>query len=747
MASERHLHQLTGCTPIPLAHYLKALGILRIVAEQVDPTAQGWWAGDVFQLCTTLDRKELLEFFLNKYHPTPLVGPWGARSGFFSSASEKSAREALDLIVASSAERLAPFREAIACVQDVLRVLKLADKAETPEDKRRLMMQCRASFPDSLLPWLDATYMLLDIETKYPPLLGTGGNEGSGSYMSGFAQQVVSVIVERSWDHALPTSLFGTTDLNQGSTQTPGHFSPEAAGGPNAASSSEGGVAMNPWGYLLMLEGTLLFAAAAVKRMEHREGGTLGYPFCVRQTGVGYASAAATDELNSRAEMWLPLWSKASTTGELSALFAEGRAQVGQRTARNGVDFARAIAGLGTDRGIDEFQRYAFQQRNGLSYFAIPLSRFKTEHNPQVNLLAEPRLDRWLDSFRRAASASEAPSRAQRALRQLDTAIFDLCQSKGRTRLQAVVIALGEAEAVLAISRKWREDAFQRPVPLLSSQWLTDTFDHTPEFRLAVSLAGMFSASVGDFRQHLEPIIVKGRSGVGQTRWVEWNEDSDSQYRLVWQVGSLESNLIAVVNRRVIDAVRCNSMADDHKTLVFPADAYPYARLDDVAAFLAGVTDDQRLSALLRGLILLDWPDIRSKREWDDSADERESIRPSAGYALAKLCHSPYSVPRPLPRQPSSRAALDNLISIHIHESFIPLEPKISRLLAAGRLEDATPLAARRLRGSSLPAAVEMLPRNPAMARRIAAALLFPLAHHDIALLAESVLKPLPTTV
>ena len=29
-----HLHHLTGCSPVPLAHYLKALGILRLIVEQ-----------------------------------------------------------------------------------------------------------------------------------------------------------------------------------------------------------------------------------------------------------------------------------------------------------------------------------------------------------------------------------------------------------------------------------------------------------------------------------------------------------------------------------------------------------------------------------------------------------------------------------------------------------------------------------------------------------------------------------------
>ena len=33
--------ELTGCTPEPLMAYLKALGILRLVGEQTDPSARG----------------------------------------------------------------------------------------------------------------------------------------------------------------------------------------------------------------------------------------------------------------------------------------------------------------------------------------------------------------------------------------------------------------------------------------------------------------------------------------------------------------------------------------------------------------------------------------------------------------------------------------------------------------------------------------------------------------------------------
>ena len=275
---------LGGCRPTPLAAYLKALGILRLVAEQADPDVRGWWKNGVFQLRSRLDAEGLTEFFRESYQPSPIVGPWGGRSGFFPGSSEKAAREALSAIAASDDVRVQPFRELIQSVHQLLADL---DFSEKPKDdkKLQLMTACRNRLPDSILPWLDATYILTAGGRKFPPLLGTGGNEGAGSYMSGFAQQVVSVIVERNWDHAVGAALFGDPAPNLFTKQTPGHFSPEAAGGANAGTGFEASVGMNPWDYLLTLEGTLMFAAACVRQLERRTAGVLGYPFCVRQAG------------------------------------------------------------------------------------------------------------------------------------------------------------------------------------------------------------------------------------------------------------------------------------------------------------------------------------------------------------------------------------------------------------------------------------------------------------------------------
>ncbi len=73
---------LSGCTPEPLANYLKALAVLRLVAEQPDVSAKGWWKDGLFHLDSCFDEEGLTTFFLERYRPSPIVGPWGHAQGF-----------------------------------------------------------------------------------------------------------------------------------------------------------------------------------------------------------------------------------------------------------------------------------------------------------------------------------------------------------------------------------------------------------------------------------------------------------------------------------------------------------------------------------------------------------------------------------------------------------------------------------------------------------------------------------------
>ncbi|TWT63747.1 type I-G CRISPR-associated protein Cas8g1/Csx17 [Rubinisphaera italica] len=696
--------ELTGCTPKPLAHYLKALGILRLVSEQIpESQAQGWWQNDTFWLRSTLDREALINFFLNDYSPSPIVGPWGARSGFFEASSEKAAREALTAIQTENNPRLLSMKNAISAVQNILVQLGLSQKAESEEDKLALLRACRNRMDDELLAWLDAVYVLTTESRAFPPLLGTGGNEGSGSYMSGYAQQIVAVLIERKWDQSLSPSLFGTTGLNLFDKQTPGHFLPDAAGGPNSDTGFSANTFLNPWDYLLGLEGSLMFAASAVKRLEDHRDGSLSYPFCVRTAGVGYESADLSDESSGRAEMWLPLWRQPTNQRELESLLSEGRAVVNRRKSKTGIDFARAIGTLGIDRGISKFERYGFHQRNGLSNFAVPLGEFNVATKPKsgASLLEEQNIDQWLSRFR-SSLTSNSPARASRALRAIETAILKLCQRGNPSDIQQLLIALGEAEATIAISPKLRDGekgSGLSPVPLLKMDWLAHAYDVSPEFHLAAALASVRHNEVGPIRKHLEPIDLNAF----HKRWLKWLEVANSP-SIVWTSGNLVRNLNAVLNRRLIEGIQIGKQQGDQELLAPIEGKYP-ASLSDIHAFINGKLNEQRLDALFKGLMLLDW-----KQRIPDSAYTRQkssgACSPDAGYALLKLCH----------------------LTRRNQEPAIKLQPKITARAFAGDAAGATTLAARRLRISGIPPAINQIHLSAEVIQRTTAALMFPIS-------------------
>ncbi len=100
---------LKGCTVEPMAGYLKALAVLRLVSEQADPGARGWWEGNAFCLESKFDEDGLVGFFLDEYCPTPIVAPWNGGSGF----SEGDRRDGIDAILGSDSPRFAEYGRTI----------------------------------------------------------------------------------------------------------------------------------------------------------------------------------------------------------------------------------------------------------------------------------------------------------------------------------------------------------------------------------------------------------------------------------------------------------------------------------------------------------------------------------------------------------------------------------------------------------------------------------------------------------
>jgi CRISPR-associated protein Csx17 len=100
---------LKGCTIEPMGGYLKALAVLRLISEQADPSARGWWHGNTFRLESKFDEAGLVGFFLDEYRPTPIVAPWNGGSGF----SEGDRTDGIDAILGSNSPRFSEYARTI----------------------------------------------------------------------------------------------------------------------------------------------------------------------------------------------------------------------------------------------------------------------------------------------------------------------------------------------------------------------------------------------------------------------------------------------------------------------------------------------------------------------------------------------------------------------------------------------------------------------------------------------------------
>ena len=143
-----HFHTLTGCSPTPLAHYLKALGILRLVAEQADPLVRGAWRDEAFIIATKLSADELTDFFLTKYQPTPLVSPWNRGSGFLSD-KDKSATF-LGSVENSPLQRLKRYQDGVRAARNGQLLGALKNNADTKKEFDTLKPRYIA--PESVSP-------------------------------------------------------------------------------------------------------------------------------------------------------------------------------------------------------------------------------------------------------------------------------------------------------------------------------------------------------------------------------------------------------------------------------------------------------------------------------------------------------------------------------------------------------------------------------------------------------------------
>jgi len=754
---------LPGCTAEPLMNYLKALGVFRLVAEQADKEAQLSWKGGLAQLHSKLERHELAEFFLKKYRPTPVATPWNSASGFAPTKAEnkapkdKAARAAVEAIAQSNISQLDLYRETISAIRQLPR-----GEEDEKTWKQNYFARCRSVLPDSVIAWLDTCFALTTELLSSFPLLGSGGNDGVTDFGSLFMQRLVDVLLAAKTEQGRTTSqdylrdsLFSDREEDgRSSTARPpslmpdtvGQFHPGGIGGANATQGDFAAKSqVNPWDFVLMIEGAMLFAGSVTRRLgTSNTGGYSAFPFCVEGVVVGNGSFSEKEardrgkEPPNSGELWVPLWNKPITCPELKYLFAEGRAQFGRRQARNSVEFGLAVNLLGVSRGIDAFSRLGFLRRNGKAFLATPLGRVQVRERPTARMLNDPQLLGWLDRLRDGCRETDGkrdnvPARYKTALRQIDRAMFGFSvrsetgDTADRVALVDVLRALGRAEQTLSRGLSFCVEKNGRtlvpPLQGLTSQWLDQADDGSPEFRLARALAGIRGkGKVGPFRVFLEPVAQAGA-------YFNWPKDKNKC--AVWSKRPLAANLANVFRRRMMEAFRDTQAG-------VPLYSPRPARLADVIAFLREEIDEARIADLLWGLSAVDWSAVNFRLP--DADNDPVPFE--------------FGVPRLLV-EPRTITATPGWWKLTVGDELnAKPDPDVFHILASGQTDAVSQCvdrASRRLKSGGL---LVHGYRNRRLAGRplgvvsttpaesLLAAMLFPLANRDLARVANTVLYP-----
>ncbi len=707
--------QLGGCFPESLMMNLKALGIFRILAEQSDPEITANWERGIFVLHTKLNSDELENFFLNQYKPTPLVSPWNGGSGFFDVNDS-----VVDKIEQSGNERLREYSEVFKDVREILKehvseyttLVNKKDKKSMQELKNKikdnknfLLTQFRNKITEKLLPWFDAMFVTASDKPSLSTILGSAGNDGNFEISENFMKCVCECILsdKNSKDKKcvngwIKGSLFG--DPVKLLDNSSAYFFPDGYKGPNCTSIGfeEKTSLMNPWDYILMIEGTLLFAGSVSRRSLSKKA---AFPFTVNESMAGYGSSSSE---KSRGEVWIPLWDNPATYDEIKYIFNEGRSQIGKKHANTGADFARALASLGIERGIYGFQRFGMLERKGQAFLANNLGSINTMENHQVNLLTD--IDEWLDKIRKEKNL---PMTIESLLRSIDGAIINFCTQSKKQYLQEILIILGKIEWAISNSSSIRNNI--EPLQKLSFDWLNACYDKTPEFRLAVSLASILDKD-GQYpiRCNLERIEYKSRKA-------KWRPSSP---HAVWNKNNTIQNMIAILERRCIDA-------QIHKSKTIPLESKIPAPVNDILLFLNDQLDYEKIGNLLLPFSMINYDNHL------DYENDREI----------------WKIPEFMPEIYISIKT--NFPPVSFDNNITKFEPSIVGLLKSGKTNLAHKISQRRLYITGTTTLtynvskyssdqVQEIPEQ--MASKLAAAVLFPLNQSDMKEMIRFVTKP-----
>ncbi|MGB3293410.1 MAG: type I-U CRISPR-associated protein Csx17 [Phormidesmis sp.] len=612
---QRHTWQAIGCGLEPIADYLKALGLLRVL-----PHSKGWWQNGEFWIEGDRPPDEVIDYLTEQASVTPLFNPWNGDSGFWTEGRAKEAIRRLASVKESDrTKRYVKARDKGLAIVAASGLKKQPSKGNA---KNRLIQACQSRITDSdWQAWYKTVVQLVEVtrnnktivEAKGSRLLGTQGNLGGGNDLGANYLDAWSRLIDletgnplngakQYWQasifgQSLPKSLDNSPLLAQYAPVT--DYTLDSKAYPYQKSGGGSTAAANPADVVLLTEGLLTFSSIAKRPLDSSDSSVAFYSLAVN-LAAGIAQTSVSGELRAGVEeFWLPIWNQPkSFEGLRSDLLTELRGPLPKQTALDTFDFVELLSNKAAERKIPQWSRYAFFPRKGQTNFAISLGIFTPGG---YNLGAE--LDSYRRSLCRFGYSDISPGQIGALARQLEAQLFALASGHGQV-LQTLAL-LGDIELYLTRSPASQEKI--QSLPQLDSDWIVRALSEreTPTVRLALSLASLW------LRSHLS----NARLGKNN-RWF-WGEEP-----VTWS-GDLSANLIALQRRWAIRVSQGKQPYPDFRI---------NATFADISAFLSGNVDPVELTRLAVGFSLCKMPKTIF------SSLGADLIKLPALYSLAAYC-------------------------------------------------------------------------------------------------------------
>lgn len=362
----------TAFTVSPLSSYLAALGLLKVVNDQLDPAACGYWQEGRFLLETTLSAEELVVFFASGYRPSPCLTPWnkpkGGGRGFLDG-------EVPAAIQALEGDRFAELRRVAAAAARVMPAYVRGGSVKGDEKIQAFEHLSREADSDDFAAWLKVCAVTTTDEkgkpiVRYPALLGgTAGFIGAD-----FGDQFVKSLAAAKAEH-FEAAIFGSSApkvlVSAGNTLT---YDPAGRGdgqqGYRVAISDTHKTTANPAELILLAEGLTFFQGYALTahQDEQGQGGTrqASFTLAVLHNSSGHPSSSWLENKGQRSEeLWCPIWDEPVPLEEVRQALGRKAQLPLPRQLVTGTDFALFASRLGRERALSGFARYCFPPRVG----------------------------------------------------------------------------------------------------------------------------------------------------------------------------------------------------------------------------------------------------------------------------------------------------------------------------------------------------------------------------------------------